>query len=514
VRNDWQPKPGDKIVRLPRIKAHPLRRVLGIPGLFSIGYGNVGSSIYYALGIIVLVAMGSTPIVLAVAGILFIFTALTYAEGTAMYPEAGGSASFARHGFNDSVGFISGWALMLSYIVTIAISAFVIPPYLGYFWPPLKESAVLGTSVSIGIIFFLMIINVIGVRETSFINVTAAIFDLLVQLLIISLGLLFVFNFDFLVHNIKFYWPSWENLVLGVALAAIAYTGVETMSQMAEETKRPAIRVPRALVLMIVTVLILFGGVSAVGLSAMTPHELASFWATDPVAGIANAISMAITPQEMAATLSSGTEVVIVLTWIFTGLRNLLPVLVAVLASSILFIATNAGLLGISRLAFSLGRYQLIPPVLGRVHQRFKTPYIAIIIFSAVALAILVPGFFAPRAFLELGALYAFGSLLSFMMAHASIVSLRIKKPDLPRPFRLRWNIRFRQRDLPVTAILGLLGTALVWLVVIFTQPYSRWVGFGWMAVGLVIYVLFRWRRKLYSNKIGGMPGGFTESPK
>jgi APA family basic amino acid/polyamine antiporter len=511
VRNDWQPKLGDKIVRLPRIKAHPLRRVLGIPGLFSVGYGNVGSSIYYALGIIVLVAMGATPIVLAVAGILFIFTALTYAEGTAMFPEAGGSASFARHGFNDSIGFISGWALMLSYIVTIAISAFVIPPYLGYFWPPLKESAILGTSVSMGIIFFLMIVNVIGVRETSFINVTAAIFDLLVQLLIISLGLLFVFNFDFLVNNIKFYWPSWENLVFGVALAAIAYTGVETMSQMAEETKRPAIRVPRALVLLIIIVLILFTGVSTVGFSAMTPQELAGSWATDPVAGIAHAISMAITPQEMAATLSGETEVIIVLTWIFTGLRDLLPVLVAVLAASILFIATNAGLMGISRLAFSLGKYQLIPPVLGRVHQRFKTPYIAIIIFSAVALAILVPGFFAPRAFLELGALYAFGSLLSFILAHASIMSLRIKKPDLPRPFRLRWNIRFRQRELPVTAILGLLGTALVWVVVIFTQPYSRWVGLGWMVIGLVIYVIFRWRRKPYSSKIGGMPNSFTE---
>ncbi|MFC2051091.1 APC family permease, partial [Chloroflexota bacterium] len=295
MRNEWQPKPGDKFVRRPRVKAHPLRRVLGIPALFSAGYGNVGSSIYYALGIIVLVAMGATPIVLAVAGILFIFTALTYAEGTAMYPEAGGSASFARHGFNDSVAFISGWALMLSYIVTIAISAFVIPPYLGYFWPPLKESAAIGTAVSMGIIFFVMIINVIGVRETSFINVTAAVFDLLVQLLIICLGFLVLFNFDFLVNNIRFYWPSWENLFLGVALAAIAYTGVETMSQMAEETKRPAKKVPRALVLMIITVLILFGGVSTVGLSAMTPPELAGSWATDPVAGIAHAISMAIT---------------------------------------------------------------------------------------------------------------------------------------------------------------------------------------------------------------------------
>jgi APA family basic amino acid/polyamine antiporter len=506
VSNNWHPKLGDKFIRRPRIKAHPLRRVLGIPGLFSAGYGNVGSSIYYALGIIALVAMGATPIVLAAAGILFIFTALTYAEGTAMFPEAGGSSSFARHGFNDSIGFISGWALMLSYIVTIAISAFVIPPYLGHFWPILKESAVAGTTVSMGIIFFLMVVNVIGIRESSFVNVAAAVFDLLVQLLIICLGLLIVFNFDVLVNNIRFYWPSWENLVLGIALAAIAYTGVETMSQMAEETKRPAIRVPRALILMIITVLILFSGVSTVGLSAMTPQELASSWATDPVAGIAHSISSAITPQEIASRFSSQTEVVIVLSWVFDGVRNILPSLVAVLAASILFIATNAGLMGISRLAFSLGRYQLIPPALGRIHQRFKTPYISIIIFASVALAIIIPGFFAAGVFVELGVLYAFGSLLSFSIAHASILNLRIKNPDLPRPFKLGWSIRFKQRELPVTAILGLVGTAVVWLVVILTQPYSRWVGLGWMALGLCIYLLFRWRRRLPFGQVANKP--------
>lgn len=506
MRNNWQPKLGDKFVRRSRIKAHPLRRVLGIPGLFSAGYGNVGSSIYYALGIVTLVAMGGTPIALAVAGLFFIFTALTYAEGTAMFPEAGGSASFARHGFNDWVGFISGWALMLSYIVTIAISAFVIPPYLGHFWPLLKESATISTAVSMGIIFFLMVINVIGVRETSFVNVAAAVFDLLVQILIIALGLLVIFNFDVLVNNITFYWPSLENLILGIALAAIAYTGVETMSQMAEETKRPAIRVPRALILMIIIVLILFGGVSTVGLSAMTPQELATNWATDPVAGIAFSISSAITPQEIASKFASQTEIVIILTWIFNGLRSLLPGLVAVLAASILFIATNAGLMGISRLAFSLGRYQLIPPALGRVHHRFKTPYISIILFAGVALAILIPGFFAPGVFLELGALYAFGSLFSFFLAHAAIINLRVRNPDLPRPFKLGGNIKFKQRELPITAILGLIGTAVIWMVVIFTQPYSRWVGLSWMAIGLALYLLFRWRRRLPLGQTASKP--------
>ena len=104
----WNPKPGDRVFRPRRIKRFHLRRVLGVAAVFSAGYGNVGSSIYYALGIVALVAGGATPVALGVAGILFIFTALTYAEGTSAIPEAGGSASFARHAFGDTAGFIAG----------------------------------------------------------------------------------------------------------------------------------------------------------------------------------------------------------------------------------------------------------------------------------------------------------------------------------------------------------------------------------------------------------------------
>ena len=499
MRNNWHPKPGDKFVRRPRLKLHPLRRVLGVPALYSAGYGNVGSSLYYALGIVVLVAMGATPIALIVAGIFFVFTALTYAEGTAMFPEAGGSASFARHGFNDFIGFISGWALMLSYIVTIAISAFVIPPYLGYFWPPLKESPVAGTVLSMGIVFFLMVINVLGVKETSIVNITTAILDLTLQIFIIVLGLFLVFNFSILSSHVTLYWPSWENLILAIALATIAYTGVETMSQMAEETRQPTKRVPKALVLMVITVLVLFSGVSTIGLSAMTPNELASKWATDPIAGIAQALSVAIVPTELATKWFPEPAMQIVFAWVFEEIRNLLPVLVSILAASILFIATNAGLMGISRLAFALGRHQLVPPILGKVHHRFKTPYVAIALFSTVALLILIPGFFVPDAFTKLGTLYAFGSLLSFFVAHASIISLRIKQPELPRPFKLGWNVQIRQWQLPITALLGLLFTGVVWLIVVITQPYSRWIGFAWIGVGLLTYVLFRPRQSAKS---------------
>ncbi len=476
MSESWQPKPGDRIFRPRRIKRFRLRRVLGIPAVFSAGYGNVGSSIYYALGIVALVAMGATPLALGIAGILFIFTALTYAEGTAALPEAGGSASFTRHAFGNTAGFIAGWALMLSYIVTISISAFTIPPYLGFFWEPFKASPVIGTFASIGIVFFLMVINVIGIRETSFINVGATLIDILTQVSLVVIGFVLLFDPSRLWQSMLDHWPSGQNLVLGIALATIAYTGIETMSQMAEETKKPEKSVPRALILMIVAVLVIFAGISLVSLSAMSPEELATEWARDPVAGIAFNLPIEI-------------------------IRTILKPLIAVLAGTILLIATNAGLIGISRLAFSQGTHGLVPPALSRVHSRFKTPYISIIVFSLIAIAILLPGFFATDVFANMGALYAVGSLLAFMFAHASIIGLRIRKPEMERPFKVGWNIMIKGREIPISALIGLASTSTIWIIILITQAYSRWVGLGWMVVGLIIYFILRKTRRKPSEE-------------
>lgn len=476
--NSWRPKPGDRIFRPRRIKGYRLRRLLGVPALFSAGYGDVGSSIYYALGVVALVAIGGTPIALGIAGIIYVFNALTYAEGSAMIPEAGGSASFARHGFNDLGGFVGGWALMLSYIVTISISSYTIPPYLSYFWPILREP-VIGTTTSMGIILFLMLLNVIGIRESSRLNISFIAIGIATQLALIVSGVVLIlwvnpgilFQHMFGAGN----WPSTQNLIFGVALAALAFTGVETVSQMAQEARRPTEQVPKAYILMIITVLVLFAGISLVALSAMTPQLLGdpvNGWARDPVAGI-------------AANLPSAT------------LQAIFAPLVAILAATILTTATNAGIMGISRLAFNLSSHQQFPSTLGRVHSRFRTPYIAIILFCVVALILMIPGFFIKRFFADLGALYAFGSLLSFAVAHAAILSLRFKQPDLPRPFKLRGNIRVKGRDMPVMAILGLMATSAVWLVLIIVQPYSRWAGIIWMAAGLAIYCLYRRKEHL-----------------
>jgi len=488
MQNSYQPKPGDRVIRPRRIKQYRLRRILGIPALFSAGYGDVGSSIYYALGIVALVALGATPIVLMIAGVIYIFNALTYAEGSASIPEAGGSASFARHGFNDMVGLIAGWALMLSYIVTMSISAYTIPPYLSYFWPVLRDP-VIGTLVSMGIVAFLMVINVLGVRESSRVNIFFIVIDIATQITLVVLGIILIlavnpavlFQHMFGAGN----WPSTTNLIFGIAIAALCFTGVETVSQLAEETKQPAKKIPQAYVLMIIAVLVLFAGISIVALSAMTPQILGdpiNGWARDPVAGI-------------AANLPSAT------------LQSIFAPLVAILAASILLTASNAGLMGISRLSYNLSSHHQLPATLSCIHHRFRTPYIAIILFCFIALLVLTPGFFSTNFFADLGALYVFGSLLCFALAHAAVLSLRIRKPELERPFKLGWNLRIGGRELPMTALLGLIATSGIWLIVVITQPYSRWVGLIWMAVGLIVYAIFRWKAHLPFFHASKKPG-------
>src|SRR6187431_2577643 len=148
-------------------RLHGLQRVLGVNALFSTAYGNVGSSIYYALGLVASLALGLTPIVFIISGFIFILTASTYAEATAMYPEAGGSSSFARRAFNEFWSFFAAWGSMLNYVVTVAISAFFVPHYLGsVFWDALRHSP--GDIIAGAIIIaILAVINVVGAKESA-----------------------------------------------------------------------------------------------------------------------------------------------------------------------------------------------------------------------------------------------------------------------------------------------------------------------------------------------------------
>lgn len=449
-----------------------LKRVLGIFDLFAIGYGDLGSSIYYALGITALFALGATPISLGLAGLVFVCTALTYAEMTATFHESGGSASFARHAFNDLISFIAGWGLLLDYIVTIAISAFAVGPYLAFFYAPLQKAGVqIGFSISLVFILFLM--NVFGVKQSTRISLLLTTFTILVQAIVITIGFSTILDITTIVDHMRIgvpnvsWSPSLSEFIKGTAMAMVAYTGIESIAQLAAEAQKPARTVPRAIVLTMLVLLFVYLGLSVTALSAITPHDLGTKYVLNPLAGIVEALPL--------------------------GKHFLLPC-ISVLAAVVLTIAANAGLIGSSRLSFNMGEYYQLPRFFYRLHPRFRTPIVSLAFFTAVASFIIL----ASRGNLDfLADLYNFGAMLAFTSAHLSLLVLRIKKPHLARPFKIPFNIKYRGYELPVTAIIGCMATISVWFLVVITKPDGRYLGLAWMALGMAMYFYYRRAKKM-----------------
>jgi len=463
-----------------RLSEHGLRRSVGTSGLFATAYGNVGSSIYYALGLVAAHALGLTPLVFVFAGGLFALTAKTYAEGASMFPEAGGSSSFARHAFNELVSFFAGWALSLDYILTIAISAFFVPHYLSTF-PGLS-----GLNHNPGDIFGGLIVvvalaalNIRGLGESAKLNFILAIVDLSTQVLLVAIGAVLVLDPSLLIHQVHLgKVPTWHELIFALSLAMLAYTGIETVSNMAEEARDPGKQVPKAVNLVVLAVLGVYLGISLIALSALPvtavaghPHQFQTLlgvegnggFQNDPVLGIVSRLGL------------HGT--VLTLAQYYVGL----------LAATILFIATNAGMIGISRLSWSLAEHRQLPGIFSQLHPRFRTPWFTIVFFSGLAGLLVLYGNTN-----VLGNLYSFGALLSFTVAHISVIALRVKKPDQERPYRMPWNVRIRGASIPLTAVIGGIGTATVWIVVVATHPEARLVGIPWMVFGMVGYVVYR----------------------
>jgi APA family basic amino acid/polyamine antiporter len=459
-----------------RLSEHGLRRSVGVSGLFATAYGNVGSSIYYALGLVAAHALGLTPLVFMFAGGLFVLTAKTYAEGAAMFPEAGGSSSFARHAFNEWVSFFAGWALTLDYIITIAISAFFVPHYLGAFFPALTHNPgdIIGGLVTIAL---LAALNIRGLGESAKLNLFLAVADLCTQVLLVGVGAVLVLNPSLLVNQVHLGTvPSWKEVIFALSVAMVAYTGIETVSNMAEEAKDPGHDVPKAVNLVLIAVLGVYAGISVVALSALPVVEHAGHFSTalgttfenDPVLGIVSRLGLHGTLLQLARDY------------------------VGVLAATILLIATNAGLIGISRLSWSLSEHRQLPSIFSRLHPSFRTPWFTIVFFSILAGVLILPG-----ETNLLGNLYSFGAMLSFTTAHVAVVALRLKDPDRERPYRMPWNVAFRGRQIPLTAVLGAIGTFAAWCAVVVLHPEARTIGIPWMLLGMAGYLLYRRRQGL-----------------
>jgi APA family basic amino acid/polyamine antiporter len=461
-----------------RRRGQGLERVLGTPALFATAYGNVGSSIYYALGVTALYALGLTPVVFVIAGLFFAATAATYAEGTVRYPEAGGSSSFARHAFNETVSFLAAWAQMLNYVATIAISAFFVPHYLSVFWGPLRENPwdIVGGIV---VVFLLVLINIVGIQESTRVNVLLAIVDFATQVLLVLLGFVLIFSPSILVDNVHFgVAPTWSQFFLAIPIAMLAYTGVETVSNLAEEARDPARTVPNAYKLIAAAVFAIYFTLPMIALSAMPVRlvngEYQTILGEPPPNGFTNDPVLGVV-KNLGVT---------------GGVEHVLEIYVGILAATILFIATNAGVIGASRITYAMSSYRQLPGVFRRLHRRFKTPWVAIVIFAGIAPMITI----LPGKTTFLGTIYSFGATLSFTVAHAAIVALRVRRRDEEVRFRARPNFRWRGVDWPLFALFGGLGTGLSWLVIVIQQPSTRWAGLGWLIVGLAFYFVYRRR--------------------
>jgi APA family basic amino acid/polyamine antiporter len=472
-----------------RPKGLGLERVLGVGALFSAAYGNVGSSIYYALGLVAAFALGLTPVVYLIAGVLFVMTAMTYAEAATNFPEAGGSSSFARRAFNELVSFVAAWGQMLNYIITVAISAFFVPHYLGVFWEPLRTSPgdIIGGIV---IVLLLSVINIIGVRESARLNLLLAVVDFATQLLLLLLGVFLVLNFQTLIDNIHLgVAPTWSDFFLSITVAMISYTGIETISNMAEEAKKPRRLIPRSMALVVAAVMIIYAGLPSVALSAMPVTEtangfttdLADKFAGDPILGVVENMDLGV-------------------------FQTAAQYYVGVLAATILLIASNAGIIGVSRLSYSMGQHQQLSDRLCRISPTFRTPATAILVFGLIGCLVIIPG---QEKFL--GTLYAFGAMLSFTIAHCALIGLRwrlardrmreipgdVEVLDEEDWYRAPWNVRISGVDVPVFAVIGGLGTFAAWIAVMALNIETLIVGSIWLLLGTITYFFYRRSKNL-----------------
>lgn len=449
-----------------------MKPVLSLSDVFAIGYGDLGSSIYYALGITALYALGATPLALMIAGLVFACTALTYAEMSSMNIASGGSANFTRLALNDLISFIAGWALLLDFIVTIAISAYSVAPYLSYFFPILKQTEA-KLIFSIVLILILLLINIWGSKHSTRFSWFLTIITIVTQTIIVVLGIIYLSHphafFEHLKINgsDKLFSPTWSEFWKGTAMAMVAYTGIESMAQLTSETKNPRRTVPRAIMYAMGVLIVMYLAISFVALSALSPQSLSTTYLEDPIAGI-------------VAHLPIGGAI--------------LGPWIGLLGAVILIVSANAGLVGASRLAFRMGSFYQLPKGFYTLHKRFSTPYKALLFFAILASLIVL----ASRGKLDfLADLYNFGAMLAFFFAHLALIVLRFKMPHQKRPFKVPFSITIRGKPIPIPSIIGCLATLGVWMMVLFTKPDGRNLGIAWLIIGISVYLLYRRKKKI-----------------
>jgi APA family basic amino acid/polyamine antiporter len=468
----------------PETSKAELRRDVTVWGSFMWGYADVGADIYVALGLVMAYAQGASSLVFALAGIVYIMIGLAYTELASAYPVAGGGGHyFALRGLGDFWGFVGGSALLLDYTIDIALFAVASAGYINFFMPYIIGRDIQSFAMTLGpfqnvnlvwcvetltLIGILILVNIKGVKESSYVNSIIGAVDLLAEGSIIIFGFLFAWKPELLIQQWQTQFPSLHNFMYGSSLAIISFVGLESISQAAQETKRPATIIPRTSLTLIFTVFIFAVSFSTLGLGVL-PWQVFAEHMGDPVAKLAHTIPYI---------------------GLFAG-----P-LAAILGATILFISSNTGVMGASRLTYSMSELKLISPWFDSVHPKFHTPVRTIVIFSMVAVIQTVLSFLTPSAMDTLGNMYAFGATLGYTLVFISLIKLRFSDPYTPRPYKVPLNLKMgykgRKVDFPILGVIGMLGVGTILFEVVLTHTIGRIAGPAWVFLCFVYYAWYR----------------------
>lgn len=457
-----------------------LRREVSVWGSFCWGYADVGADVYVALGLVMAAAQGATPLAFAVAGSVYIFVGLAYTEMASTYPVAGGGQYFSLRGLGDIWGLICGAGLLLAYTVDVALFATASAGYINFFFPAAREFAIdIGPLKGVNLIWLvetlflilmLAVLNIKGIRESSLFNEMLGALDLALETTIIVIGFTFAWNPEYFLHQWRTQFPTAENLAYATTIAVISYVGLESISQAAQETIRPTTVIPRSSLALVILVLMFALAFPTVSLGIVDWQTIARREG-DPIAHLASHLP-------------------------FVGF--LAGPAAAIFGATILLISSNTGVMGASRLAYSMSETNLIGGWLSYVHTKFRTPVRSIIVFSGLAALQATLAFLSGRGALNaLVDVYAFGAILAYFISCLSLVALRIKEPHTPRAFKTPLNIRWRNAEIPLIGVLGALSTFAMLITIMWTHHAARIFGPIWVAVWLAIYAYYRRREGL-----------------
>ncbi len=470
-----------------------LRRDVTIWGSFMWGYADVGADIYTALGLVIAAAQGMASLAFAIAGIVYIMIGLAYTELASAYPVAGGGHYFALRGLGDFWGFVSGCALLLDYTIDISLFAVASAGYFLSFWSKvithgerIKHDIYFSHSfiiydwvmvvTALALILFLVWLNIRGMKESSLFNEILGALDITTESLLVICGFIFAWRPELISSQFMETWRhfNFHTFAYGTSLGIICFVGLESISQAAQETRRPATIIPRTSLTLIFTVFIFAVAFSNLSLGVSSWQSFRDHL-EDPVAFLASLIPLiGIIAGPFAA---------------FLGM-------------TILAISANSGIMSASRLTFSMSQLKLLSPWFDKVHARYRTPARTIIFFSGLGILFVVASAFTPQIIDTLGNMYAFGATLGYIIVFVSLIKLRFVDPYTPRPYKVPLNIPWKRpgkgvTQIPVLAFFGMCGVSMIFFFVVYTHAIGRIAGPTWVIICLSYYLYYRRRAGL-----------------